>query len=103
MSDFLEDSPLSDLRNVWFQHDGAPLHKVSSVQQYIFECTVGHLIGPEPIGLFSMGIHQIASVCNPSTNIAGTSKPCCLCQLVTCHVVQCEAGSAVPCPDVYCC
>ncbi|GBM02237.1 hypothetical protein AVEN_108794-1 [Araneus ventricosus] len=30
-----EDLPLSDLRNVWFQHDGAPPHKVSSVQQYI--------------------------------------------------------------------
>ncbi|GBN46849.1 hypothetical protein AVEN_127572-1 [Araneus ventricosus] len=29
-----EDLPLSDLRNVWFQHDGAPPHKVSSVQQY---------------------------------------------------------------------
>ncbi|GBL78223.1 hypothetical protein AVEN_217354-1, partial [Araneus ventricosus] len=23
-----------NLRNVWFQHDGAPPHKVSSVQQY---------------------------------------------------------------------
>ncbi|GBN57204.1 hypothetical protein AVEN_138567-1 [Araneus ventricosus] len=34
-SDFLEDLPLSDLRNVWFQHDCAPPHKVSSVQQYI--------------------------------------------------------------------
>ncbi|GBM34416.1 hypothetical protein AVEN_124105-1 [Araneus ventricosus] len=31
----IEDLPLSDLRNVWFQHDGAPPHKVSSVQQYI--------------------------------------------------------------------
>ncbi|GBL91208.1 hypothetical protein AVEN_195104-1 [Araneus ventricosus] len=30
-----KDLPLSDLRNVWFQHDGAPPHKVSSVQQYI--------------------------------------------------------------------
>ncbi|GBM96687.1 hypothetical protein AVEN_111924-1 [Araneus ventricosus] len=30
-----EDLLLSDLRNVWFQHDGAPPHKVSSVQQYI--------------------------------------------------------------------
>ncbi|GBO07863.1 hypothetical protein AVEN_254838-1 [Araneus ventricosus] len=27
----------------------------------------------------------------------------CLCQRVTCHVVQCAAGSAVLCPDVYCC
>ncbi|GBM46945.1 hypothetical protein AVEN_241173-1 [Araneus ventricosus] len=59
----------------------------------------------EPIGLFSVGIHQTASVCNLSTNSAGTSKPYygCLCQRVTCHVVQCAAGNAVPCPDVYCC
>ncbi|GBM34548.1 hypothetical protein AVEN_77514-1 [Araneus ventricosus] len=35
ISDFVEDLPLSDLRNVWFQHDGASPHKVSSVQQYI--------------------------------------------------------------------
>ncbi|GBL73291.1 hypothetical protein AVEN_159330-1 [Araneus ventricosus] len=26
---------------------------------------------PEPIGLFSLRIHQTASVCNPSTNTAG--------------------------------
>ncbi|GBN91854.1 hypothetical protein AVEN_160340-1 [Araneus ventricosus] len=55
-------------------------------------------IRPEHIGLFSVEIHQTASVCNPSTNIAGTSKPYygCLCQCVTCHVIQCAAGSAVP-------
>ncbi|GBN02808.1 hypothetical protein AVEN_1707-1 [Araneus ventricosus] len=35
ISDFLEDLPLSDYQNVWFQHDDAPPHKVSSVQQYI--------------------------------------------------------------------
>ncbi|GBO22367.1 hypothetical protein AVEN_154417-1 [Araneus ventricosus] len=60
---------------------------------------------PEPTGLFSVGIHKTASVCNNSTNIAETSKLYygCLCQRVTCHVVQCAAGSAVPCPDVYCC
>ncbi|GBO06101.1 hypothetical protein AVEN_245167-1 [Araneus ventricosus] len=60
---------------------------------------------PEPIGLFSVGIHQTASICNPSTNFAGTSKPYygCLCQRVTCHVVQYAVGSAVPCLDVYCC
>ncbi|GBO03872.1 hypothetical protein AVEN_149986-1 [Araneus ventricosus] len=32
---FPEDLPLSDLRNVWFQHEDTPAHKVSSVQQYI--------------------------------------------------------------------
>ncbi|GBM15562.1 hypothetical protein AVEN_172722-1 [Araneus ventricosus] len=42
--------------------------------------------------VFSVGIHQIASLFNLSTNTAGTSKPYygCLCQRVTCHVVQCE-------------
>ncbi|GBM25229.1 hypothetical protein AVEN_243551-1, partial [Araneus ventricosus] len=35
ISDFLEDLPLSDLQNVFFQHDGAPPHKVSIIQQYI--------------------------------------------------------------------
>ncbi|GBM14251.1 hypothetical protein AVEN_167332-1 [Araneus ventricosus] len=60
---------------------------------------------PEPIGLFSVGIHQTASVRNPSTNVAGTSKPYYgfLCQPVTCHVAHCAEGSAVSCPDVYCC
>ncbi|GBN49697.1 hypothetical protein AVEN_266074-1 [Araneus ventricosus] len=32
---FKQDLPLSNLRNAWFQHDGASPHKVSSVQQYI--------------------------------------------------------------------
>ncbi|GBM96167.1 hypothetical protein AVEN_23260-1 [Araneus ventricosus] len=35
---------LSDLRNVWFQHDGAPPHKVSSVQQYIRDTFQQHVI-----------------------------------------------------------
>ena len=40
-----------------------------------------------------MGIHQTASICNPSTNIARTSEPyyACLCHRITCHVVQCAA------------
>ncbi|GBM35209.1 hypothetical protein AVEN_175814-1 [Araneus ventricosus] len=42
---FLEDLPLSDLRNVWFQHDGAPPHKVSSVQQYIRDTFQQQVIG----------------------------------------------------------
>ncbi|GBL72830.1 hypothetical protein AVEN_128034-1 [Araneus ventricosus] len=40
-----EDLPLSNLRNVWFQHDGAPLHKVSSVQQYIRDTFQQQVIG----------------------------------------------------------
>ncbi|GBM88931.1 hypothetical protein AVEN_166615-2-1, partial [Araneus ventricosus] len=39
------DLPLSDLRNVWFQHDGAPPHKVSSVQQYIRDTSQQQIIG----------------------------------------------------------
>ncbi|GBM50481.1 hypothetical protein AVEN_127542-1 [Araneus ventricosus] len=45
ISDFLEDLPLSDLRNVWFQHDGGPPHKVSSVQQYIRDTFQQQVIG----------------------------------------------------------
>ncbi|GBO35361.1 hypothetical protein AVEN_41616-1 [Araneus ventricosus] len=37
--------PLSDLRNVWFQHDGAPPHKVSSVQPYILDTFQQPVIG----------------------------------------------------------
>ncbi|GBM12798.1 hypothetical protein AVEN_247573-1 [Araneus ventricosus] len=41
----LEDLPLSDLRNVWFQHDGDTPHKVSSVQQYIRDTFQQQVIG----------------------------------------------------------
>ncbi|GBN90227.1 hypothetical protein AVEN_72423-1, partial [Araneus ventricosus] len=44
ISDFLEDLPLSDLRNVWFQHV-APPHKVSSAQQYIQNTFQQQVIG----------------------------------------------------------
>ncbi|GBN34646.1 hypothetical protein AVEN_97131-1 [Araneus ventricosus] len=92
----------------------APPHKVSRLQQNIRDTFQQQVIGyggcvewpprsPDlnPLDFFPVGIHQTSSVCNPSTNIAGTSKPYCrcLCQRVTCHVVQ----SAVPCPDLYCC
>ncbi|GBN39250.1 hypothetical protein AVEN_167095-1, partial [Araneus ventricosus] len=39
------DLPLSDLRNVWFQHDGAPPHKVSSVQKYNWDTFQQQVIG----------------------------------------------------------
>ena len=103
---FVDDLPLSEFRNLCFQHDDAPLHKVSSVQQYLRNTFQQQMIGyGKPIGLFSVGIPQAESVCNPSTSIAGTSKPYyeCLCQRVTYHVVQCASRSSVPCPDVYCC
>ncbi|GBN85872.1 hypothetical protein AVEN_269690-1 [Araneus ventricosus] len=40
-----EDLPLSDLRNIWFQNDGAHTHKVSSVQQYIRDTFQQQVIG----------------------------------------------------------
>ncbi|GBM62429.1 hypothetical protein AVEN_66710-1, partial [Araneus ventricosus] len=112
------DLPLSDHRNVFSQHNGALPHKVSVVQHYIRDTFQQQVIGyggcvecpprsPDlnPLAFFSVGMHQTASVCNPSTNAAGTSKPyyACLCQRVTYYVVQCAARSAVSCPDVYCC
>ncbi|GBL88159.1 hypothetical protein AVEN_117760-1 [Araneus ventricosus] len=45
ISDFLEDLPLSDLRNVWFQHYGAPPYKVSIVHQYIRDTFQQQVIG----------------------------------------------------------
>ncbi|GBM69886.1 hypothetical protein AVEN_154519-1 [Araneus ventricosus] len=33
------------LRNVWFQHDGAPAHKISSVKQYLVEEFGEQIIG----------------------------------------------------------
>ncbi|GBN83011.1 Cytochrome P450 2J5 [Araneus ventricosus] len=66
------DLPLSDLRNVWFRHDSAPPHKVSSVQQYIRYTFQQQVIGyggcvewpprspsgePKPNRLFYVGIH----------------------------------------------
>ncbi|GBN60593.1 hypothetical protein AVEN_226786-1 [Araneus ventricosus] len=41
----LDDLPLSDLRNIWFQHDGSSPHKVSSVQQYIRDTFQQQVIG----------------------------------------------------------
>ncbi|GBM31227.1 hypothetical protein AVEN_193356-1 [Araneus ventricosus] len=41
----VKDLPLSDLRNAWFQHDSAPPHKVSSVQQYIRDTFQQQVIG----------------------------------------------------------
>ena len=35
MSDFVENLPLFNLGNLWFQHDGAPAHKRSLAKQYL--------------------------------------------------------------------
>ncbi|GBL72008.1 hypothetical protein AVEN_115041-1 [Araneus ventricosus] len=85
-----KDFPLRDLRNVWFQQNGSLPRKVSRVQQCIRDTFQQQVIGYggcvewsprssdlNPLDFFSEGIHQTASVCNPSTNIAGTLKPAC--------------------------
>ncbi|GBL86758.1 hypothetical protein AVEN_96002-1 [Araneus ventricosus] len=43
--DFVENLPLFQLRNVWFQHDGAPEHKTSSVKQNLVEELTEQIIG----------------------------------------------------------
>ncbi|GBM39967.1 hypothetical protein AVEN_142242-1 [Araneus ventricosus] len=113
-----EDLPLSDLRNVWFQHDGAPPHKVSSAQHYILDTFQQQVIGyggcvewpplsPDlkPLDFFLWVYIKQRVYATPPPTLQELSKPYygCLCQRVTCHVVQCAAGSAVPCLDVYCC
>ncbi|GBL86201.1 hypothetical protein AVEN_131944-1 [Araneus ventricosus] len=42
---FVENLPLHQLRNVWFQHDGAPPHKISNVKQYLMETFQNQVIG----------------------------------------------------------
>ncbi|GBL93892.1 hypothetical protein AVEN_153650-1 [Araneus ventricosus] len=45
ITDFVENLPLHELRNVWFQHDGAPPHKISNVKQYLMETFQNQIIG----------------------------------------------------------
>ncbi|GBM71210.1 hypothetical protein AVEN_119933-1 [Araneus ventricosus] len=45
ITDFLENVPLYQFRNVWFQHDGAPPHKISNVKQYLMETFQNQVIG----------------------------------------------------------
>ncbi|GBM23151.1 hypothetical protein AVEN_147069-1 [Araneus ventricosus] len=107
--------PLSDIRNVWFQHDGAPPRKVSNVQQYIRDTFQQQVIGyggcvewppcsPDlnPLDFFLRGhIKQRVYATPPPT--LQELRNCITEACVTCHVVQCAARNAVPCPDVYCC
>ncbi|GBM28060.1 hypothetical protein AVEN_27447-1 [Araneus ventricosus] len=37
ITDFVENLLMDQLRNVWFQHDGSPPHKISNVKQYLME------------------------------------------------------------------
>ncbi|GBM34986.1 hypothetical protein AVEN_240351-1 [Araneus ventricosus] len=41
----VENLPLHQIRNVWFQHDGAPRHKNSNVKQYLMETFQNQVIG----------------------------------------------------------
>ena len=45
ISNFIDDLPLSDSLNLWFQHDSSPLHRVSSVQQYLLDTFQQQIIG----------------------------------------------------------
>ncbi|GBM50525.1 hypothetical protein AVEN_24655-1 [Araneus ventricosus] len=45
ITDFIENLPLHQLRNVWFQHDGIPPHKISNVKQYLIETFQNQVIG----------------------------------------------------------
>ncbi|GBM12672.1 hypothetical protein AVEN_46157-1 [Araneus ventricosus] len=45
IADFVENLPLHQFRNVWFQHDGAAPHKISNVKQYLMEMSQKQVIG----------------------------------------------------------
>ncbi|GBM82044.1 hypothetical protein AVEN_56187-1 [Araneus ventricosus] len=43
--DFAENLPFHHLRNIWFQYDSAPPHKISNVKQYLMETFQSQVIG----------------------------------------------------------
>ncbi|GBL84425.1 hypothetical protein AVEN_117186-1 [Araneus ventricosus] len=45
ITDFVENLPLHQRRNVWFQHDGAPPHNISNIKQYLMETFQNQAIG----------------------------------------------------------
>ncbi|GBM74211.1 hypothetical protein AVEN_203411-1 [Araneus ventricosus] len=45
ITDFVENLPLHQLRNVWFHHDGTPTLKISNVKQYLMETFHNQIIG----------------------------------------------------------
>ncbi|GBN95813.1 hypothetical protein AVEN_229317-1 [Araneus ventricosus] len=45
ITDFVESLPFHQLRNVLFQHDGAPPHKISNAKQYLMETFQNQFIG----------------------------------------------------------
>ncbi|GBO09334.1 hypothetical protein AVEN_124315-1 [Araneus ventricosus] len=45
ITDFVENLPLHQLRNIWFQHEGFPTHKISNVKQFLLETFQNQVIG----------------------------------------------------------
>ncbi|GBN34149.1 hypothetical protein AVEN_79350-1 [Araneus ventricosus] len=45
ITDFVENLTLHQLQNLWFQHDGAPPHKISNVKQYLMKTFQNQIIG----------------------------------------------------------
>ncbi|GBM80877.1 hypothetical protein AVEN_52352-1 [Araneus ventricosus] len=45
IADFVENLPLHQLRNAWFQHDSTPPHKISNINQYLMETFQNQVIG----------------------------------------------------------
>lgn len=43
--DFVDDIPLSALRSLWFQHDGAPAHQTAGVRSFLKDCFGQQIIG----------------------------------------------------------
>ncbi|GBM45008.1 hypothetical protein AVEN_225753-1 [Araneus ventricosus] len=79
------------LRNIWFQHDGAHEHKRSSVKHGIreknnrvwwFPRVASTFTLSHSNGIFPVGIPQTTCVCDPSANVLGpsTTHYGCLCQ-----------------------
>ncbi|GBO46586.1 hypothetical protein AVEN_88807-1 [Araneus ventricosus] len=81
--DFVENLPLFQLRNVWFQNDGAPAHNTSSVKQYLVEWPP---CSPDltPMDVFLWGYLKQQAIAGLSTTHYG-----CLCQCDTRYITPC--------------
>ncbi|GBO19818.1 hypothetical protein AVEN_269298-1 [Araneus ventricosus] len=111
ITDFVENLPLHQIRNVWFQYYGAPAHKISNVKQYLMEAIQNPVIGyggfvewpsrsPDltPLDFFLWGHIKGQVFCYPSATIAGSSTTTDACASVTptmLHNVQREIQSIV--------
>ncbi|GBN98142.1 hypothetical protein AVEN_265234-1 [Araneus ventricosus] len=85
ITNFVENLPLHELQNVWFQHDGSPPQKISNVEQYLMETFQNQVIGyggfmgpPRshdltPMDFFLWGNIKGQVYENPSANTEGSS------------------------------